>query len=401
MHNIWPLTQLGPQTQALHYSYEKAGLNVANQPIPWGAEAVLVEAMLRLPARTGRRKGDFQLRLPGLDLVSADSLRRTDPEDCHRVVFRLNPPGRTVPADLLYRGHVLGRVVLPYLSREEFLAGLQLQMPTLFVRLGGESVACRTFVSTQCRGLLAGAVLASSTCLVPLLDLDLQVEFRCERTGSVFRVPVRPCSSQLTMRSALLTVAPRKYPRRIGTWLATWLLGDVPLAEQRIRGISQRHFQKSLRISDTRFVIQSGKDPVRLVRQMPGLAADQRVGPCFLVSSGEPGIAGLVKLRITAQLPGGIQPPVLMEQQVLITDGPTMVAPGTLDAGDLQQVSGFELSVNNRSLGMLPLSPAPTAAFTNEGGFRAPSDYEWTAAAEEEMAERLNRLLDGGGNQGE
>ena len=38
---------------------------------------------------------------------------------------------------------------------------------------------------------------------------------------------------------------------------------------------------------------------------------------------------------------------------------------------------------------------APTAAFTSEGGFKAPQEFLWSAAAEEEMTERLNRLLDG------
>jgi hypothetical protein len=102
-------------------------------------------------------------------------------------------------------------------------------------------------------------------------------------------------------------------------------------------------------------------------------------------------------LQITAQIPGAVQPPLLLEQDVLITDGPTMVAPGTLDSGDLARVTGFELSVRGRSLGVLSLCPAPTATFTSEGGFKPPHDFTWSAAAEEEMTERLNRLLDGRG----
>src|SRR5262249_23273972 len=162
------------------------------------------------------------------------------------------PPGAVVNAELLYRDRALGQLTLPFLGRDEFLAGLRLEMPTLFVRLGNESVACQTFVSTQCRGLMAGAVLVSPTSLVPLLDLDL--EFRCARPGSAFRVPACLSSSQLANRHALVSVIPRRYPRRLGTWVATWLLGDRALATQRVRGISQRHFQRSLRISDTRFV---------------------------------------------------------------------------------------------------------------------------------------------------
>src|SRR5947209_12357583 len=124
MHDLWPLYRIGPQPQALHYSYEKAGLTLNDQPIPWNAEAVLVEALLRLPATTSRRKADFQLRLPGQDPVPAEQLRRQESDDRYRVTFRLTPPGVTATADLLYRDHTLGQVELPFLSREDFLQNL-------------------------------------------------------------------------------------------------------------------------------------------------------------------------------------------------------------------------------------------------------------------------------------
>src|SRR5437764_1400673 len=87
MHDLWPLYRIGPQPQALHFSYEKAGLTLHDQPIPWNAEAVLVEAMVRLPGNTTRRKSDFQLRIPGQEPIPAESLRHPDHEPHHRVVF--------------------------------------------------------------------------------------------------------------------------------------------------------------------------------------------------------------------------------------------------------------------------------------------------------------------------
>jgi hypothetical protein len=397
MHELWPLNRLGPQPQPMRFSYEKAGRIVNDQPIPWNAEAAIVEAPVRIPRGTHRKKGDFHLRVPGQELIPAERMSTPDGNERSAVFFRLTPPADDVTVDLLCRDRMLGQITLPFLSKEDFLQNLRLQMPTLCVRLGTQTVACQTFVSSQCRGLLASAVLTSPTSLVPMLDLELQVEFRCERGGSVTRVPVCLCSSQLGGRQALVTVVPRRYPRRIGTWTATWMLGDRPLASQRVRGISQRHFQRSLRISDTRFVVQATPDTVRLTRQVPPLETAKRVGPCFLVSSAEPGMAGQCRLQITAQIPGAVAPPILLEQDVLITDGPTMVAPGTLDASDLEQVSGFELTIRGQSLGVLSLCPAPTATFNNEGGFKPHHDYTWSAAAEEEMNERLNRLLEGRG----
>jgi hypothetical protein len=397
MHDLWPMHRIGPQPQALHYSFEKAGLTLHDQPIPWNAEAVLVEVLLRLQPAASRCKLDFQLRLPDREPIGPETLRRDETDDRHRLFFRLPPPPRTVVAQVHWRNHPLGQLTLPVLSREEFVQNLRLQMPTMFVRLGDQSVACQTFVSTQCRGLLASALLTSPTSLVPLLDLGLQMELRSERGASSHSVAARLCSSQLAGRQALVTVVPRRFPRRMGSWSATWLLGDKPLATQQVRAISQRHFLRSLRLSDTRFVIQATKTGMSLARNLPPLNGAERVGPCFLVSSREAGMAGLATLRVRAQVAGAVQPPLLQEQEVLITDGPTVVAPGTLDIADLAQVSAFELSYKGGMLGVLSLCPAPTASFTSEGGFKTPNEFTWTAAADEELNERLSRLLEGRG----
>jgi hypothetical protein len=50
--------------------------------------------------------------------------------------------------------------------------------------------------------------------------------------------------------------------------------------------------------------------------------------------------------------------------------------------------------LKGRSLCLLPLSPAPAAGFTGEGGFKAPPEYTWSHAADEELNERLSRLLE-------
>jgi hypothetical protein len=396
MTELLRMHRTGLQPQGLHYSYEKAGLVLDGQPIPWSADAVLVEALLaRLPPSAGRSRADFFVRVAGCEPVGAESLRREDAGDKCRLFFRLPVPAKSTTAELLWRSHVLGQLALPVLTHEEFVQHLALQMPTLSVCLGDQTVACQTFVATQCRGLVASAMLAAPTSLAPVADLGLLVEFRNERGGQVQRVPVNLTSSQLRARQALVTVAPKKYPRRLGTWQATWMLEDRPLAVQRIRAISKSAFQRSLRISDTRFVTQDAKGAVTLTRQPPAPKSAARVGPCFLVSSRELGMAGVCKLQAHVQVAGAVQPPLLVEQEVLITDGPTPFAPGTLDAADLERVAGFELRMRGRSLGTLPLAPAPTASFNGEGAFKAPAEFTWSAAAEEQLGDRLSRLMEG------
>jgi hypothetical protein len=296
MPDHWPLQRAGPQPQALHHSYEKAGLIVHDQPVPWNAEAVVVEGCVSVRAAPMRRKGDFQLQVGDGEPLAPESLRREAGGDRQRLFFRFPPPAESTTIELLYRTHVLGRQALPVVTRQEFLKNLKIQMPTLFARLGEQSIACQTFVATQCRGLLLSAVLVSPTSLVPLLDLGLQVEICSDRGGPRAILPARLSSSQLAGRQALITIVPRRFPRHIGNWLATWLLGDQVLATQPIRAISKKTFRRSLRVSDTRFVVQRKKEPLRLSRQLPVLDGSTRVGPCFLVSSSEPGMAGLCEL---------------------------------------------------------------------------------------------------------
>jgi hypothetical protein len=394
MYDLWSMHRSGPQPQALHHAYEKAGLTIPDQPIPWNADVVVVEALLRLPSAVGRRKNDFFIRLPDRPPTPADALRRNDHDDRYRLLFRFPPPVRSTTAELVWHGQRLGHLSLPVLSRDDFLDRLRLQVPTLCVRLENRTVACQTFVSTQCHGLVASAIVSSPTSLAPLLDLGLRIELQSERGAAFQSVSAQFNASQLCDRQALITVLPRRFPRRVGSWLATWLVADRPLATQRIRAVSQRTFLRSLRITDTRFVYQSKNGRMSLARQMPALGESDRVGPCFLVSSQEPGMAGVCELSVRAQAAHGAQTPTAMHQEVLVTDGPTVVAPGTLDAVELATVNAFELHVKGALLGTLSTSPIPIASFTGEGGFKPTADFPWTPGAEEELNERLSRLFD-------
>src|ERR1700682_4394460 len=100
MHDLWPMHRIGPQPQALHYSYEKAGLTIHDQPIPWSAEAVLVEALLRLPVPSARRNADFALRLAGQQPQPIDMMRRQETEDRYRLTCRIPPPDHPTTAEL-------------------------------------------------------------------------------------------------------------------------------------------------------------------------------------------------------------------------------------------------------------------------------------------------------------
>jgi hypothetical protein len=383
----------------MHHSYEKGGLIIDNQPIPWNADAVVVECLARLPGAALRRQQDFQLRIPGRDPVHLDSIHHDAAEKRYRLFFRLPPPGQSSNAEVIWRHHRLGELTLPVVSREEFLQNLRLQHATLAVRLGEHTVACQAFVASQCRGLLASAVLTSPTNLAPLVDLDIHLDWRPEgkaasqSEGEGEQVPLRLSSSQLKSRQALLTVGPARLPRKSGLYSATWKIEGAVLASQRVKVISRTRFVRSLRVSDTRLLIQMTDGQIRVARKMPASGQAARVGPCFLVSSSEVGMAGLCPLAVWAHADDGGCSPAMVEQELLVTDGPTPFVPGTLNVREIEQTTAFELRAGARSLGMLPLSGAPVASFTGEGGFQALPNYSWSTAAEDQLQEKLARLL--------
>jgi hypothetical protein len=104
-------------------------------------------------------------------------------------------------------------------------------------------------------------------------------------------------------------------------------------------------------------------------------------------------MAGWCTLQVRAHGKRGAESPLLLEEEVLISDGPLPFVPGTIEVRDLDRVKHFELRCGRDILGTLPLSPVPTAAFTQEGGFIAPDTFEWSPTAEEQLRERLGKLL--------
>lgn len=406
------LQRTGLRPPSLYFSYDKAGLRLHDPAVPWNAESVQIETLVRVGP--GCSKADFQLVLGGRDLHLADDLR-TEEAGLHRLAFHLPAPAQTVDALVQWRNRTLGELTIPVLSRQEFIDQLKLQMPTLSVRIGHQNIACTTFVASQCKGLVATALLMGNTSLVPLLDLGLEIEIRSERTGSVHTVPVKLASSQLAARQALVSVILPRWPRHTGSWLLTWQAGGQPLAVQRVKAVSQRHFERSLRLVDARFLVltprpnpppQGGREPVPLRvketefsssvrRQISPLQASDRFGPLFILVSREPGMAGLCSLEVRIQAAGAGRQPLGEPQEVLVSDGPTLFAPGTVTWNDREQVTSFELRLKKDVLGVLSLSPAPTARFSSEGGFKPLEEYVWTPAAEEELNERLANLLKG------
>ncbi len=394
MRDLLNFTRSGVQLRSLHYSFEKAGLSFSDdQPIPWTADCVVVECVVWLAPNRKAQRSDFSLRIGDSARIAPEAIR-LDQNDQHHLFFRFRCPAKSSVAEVRWHNRVIGQLRLSVLVEREFREQFSLEMPTLSVRMPERTIACETYVSTQCQGLVATAILASTTSLAPVADLGLRVEVQSETGTHLQTLPVELSSSQLRGTRAIVTAAPKK-PRRSGNWDVSWFLGDSLLAKQRVKALSKKQFTKSLRISETRFILQLTTGEVEVARSLPSsLKGIVRVGPCFFLQSNERGMAGTCALAVRARINDAVTPPLLDEQDVLVTDGPTPFAPGTIDVKDLSGIQSFELSVDGKSLGILPLEPAPTANFSTEGGFKPAADFTWSTAAEDQLSERLERLLE-------
>ena len=384
-----------PQSQALRYSYEKAGLTIDDQPIPWCAESVIVEALVRIGSITPRTRLEFGLKLTGSTPIPPEVVRPDETPGLARLFFRLPPPLASTTADLHWKQRSLGQTTLPIVTRDEFLSRLQIQHATVQTLLLGATAACRTLVSSQARGLIASSVWSSPTSLAPLVDLHPAIELANAVGGTVERAELMLSGSQLRGKQALASVELKK-PPRTGPWQVRWLLGDRTIQLQTIRAVTRVALEKSLRLLGGRFLIQSPSN-LSVVRLPPDeLKADERLGPIFILASSELGMAG----RCTATLRGlDANQAIVFElppQEVLVRDGPTPVAPGTFSQDDVKSIRSFELRVGKRRIGLLSLDSAPTAHFDAEGSFALPTEeFAWSATAESQLQERLSHLMGG------
>jgi hypothetical protein len=391
----WPFLRLvRPKLRSIRFSYEKAGLTVADEPIPWNAEAILVEALVRCPPGKPPRNGDFQLRTPDRVPRMAVALHSDGEEATVRAVFRLPPIQAPTLASIHYQGGMLGQFLLPFLAASAFFRNVRLQSPTFFARLGKHNVACQTLVEGQCLSLSAAGILVSPTSLLPITDFDLRFEIADTQMGRIESVLLPLAASQLLGKEAALSVVLPSWALAGGKCSGRWFLGDRLLAHSDLRVISPAAFQKSLDVAEGRFLAQ-GKDGAALFRHhLPAGDDSKGLRPCFLITSREPGIAGVGTFEVRVQFRDPSRRPLVLTHEMLVTDRPTLCAPDLPAVADFQQIRAFELLSKGQPLGALPVSHTPMATFTSEGGFRAAGDVDWTPFTEEELMDRLEKLME-------
>jgi hypothetical protein len=381
---LWWLFGQSPRLRALHFGYEKAGLAVSGEPIPWNADAVVIDALLDLASEAaGACRSDFRASTPGeLGTMAVAVQPPADDGPC-RVVFRLTPHLSGV-VELYRRSRQVARLALPYLRAEDFLQNLRLDSPLVFARIGRHSVAARCLVEGQFSSLLACAVLRSPTSLLPIVGLGLTVEISSNRTGQTQAVPVCLAGAQVVGRQALLSAFLPRWPEMLGTWSVHWLLGGRLLGCHELRVISAQTLKQSLYVPKDQYLYQ--------MKDTGTGDAGGRTNLLFRLASSEPGLAAVTPLEVQVHCQDGSRVVEATEEEVLVTDIPSLCQPVAVSVVDLQNIEAFEVSSGGRFMGSVRRSPTPLAILTSEGGFQAPADYDWSAVTEAELNEHLSRL---------
>jgi hypothetical protein len=383
-----------PRLERVVVGYEKAGIVIHDEPIAWNADTVIIEVEFSFPIAAAEQQRDFWLEIcEGPPILSVIQPSETESDDT-RLVFRLPVPRHSACANLCWRDSVLRQVPLPLLRREEFLGHLRMDCPTLFARLGELSVQCQAIVEGQCRGLLATAMLRSPTSLLPILGLNPVLEFTTEHSRRPQLAPLTLTSQQLASREAIVSINLPPQAWWDGKTVLRWNIAERTLAVDRIRTVSAESYRNSLFAVDARYV-HYARDGALSFGRYPFLAdATCRVGPCFLIATHESGLAGLHSFVVRVQYKDAGLPPDYLEQEVLVTNGPSLFIPMTTTPERFQQISTFDLFSQGEQLAQLSVCTRDTTTFTSEGGFTVPAEYPWTAVAEAELADHLRKLME-------
>ena len=378
-----------PRAVAATIGFERGGAARWAAPVPWTADAAVLDVELRAP-QYARYKSEFALRVPTATFP-ADTLRLAADDRFH-LTFRFPVPPDSLTADLLWRGRVIATIPVPVLTPAKFLADLTLSEATTSVRFGTTTAPASAVCPDRCDGLLASALVRCPTGLAPLAEVGLRVVFHDSRSGTESTAAAALGAAQLARPEVLVTVACPELPRAGGPGWVVWHAGERTLAAQRLQIVPAEKFEPGVRVLEVRFAALDPAGTVRATKLPPVLGEAGKVGPCFVLAGSEPGAAGLCRFEVVAFASAGPAPDIRHTADAVVTDGPTVFVPALFDVSALARVSGFELRLSGRLLAVASLRPVPTARINSEGGFVPPPDFTWSQAADDELADRLRRL---------
>ena len=376
---------------ALVISYEAGGIVVKKPFAPWCAEWITVEARLSGQAEVAQAS-DFVLSVSDFGDVACQQFSPGE-GGVHLARFRLAPTGKDISCVVKFRGKALHSRpnVIPFLDRSAYLRQLNLLFPTVSCQFHGETVACKTYVSSQARNLVATCALVSEAGLAPLRELEPETRLMLSEENLVDRWAIRLSNAQASGTRALVSTVLDGVPKRAGSWDVVWGAGSLELGRAEISACHLSTFIKSLRMAPPRYFHKNSAGVCTLLDSPVKLKKNEMIGPVFGIQSSLAGVAGQLPVTIEA-IPKTGEPVSLQVNTMMITDGFNLLAPGMLDAGELGKILGFRLMYRKQVLQACPADPRPTVRISSEGGFDSPVSLGWTLESENQLQLLMDTL---------
>ncbi|NBY03341.1 MAG: hypothetical protein EBQ87_15390 [Planctomycetes bacterium] len=135
------------ENKALQLGYESKGLKVVSPVIPWFAEKIFLEVSIRFPDKFLCSATDFSLQLGKSSSILGNNLQISEAvgHKAGKVVFQLDNLLKNCKAKIYFKKKLISEIDIPFLTKEAFLASVEVHSPALHCNFDGQIVSCQSF----------------------------------------------------------------------------------------------------------------------------------------------------------------------------------------------------------------------------------------------------------------
>lgn len=368
------------ENKALQIGYESKGLKVVSPVIPWFAESVFLEVAIRFPDKFLCSASDFSLHVGRSFSILGNHLNINDAagHKAGKVAFQLDNLLQDSKAKIYFKKKLISEIEIPFLTKEAFLASVEVQSPALHCNFDSQIVSCQSFLMAGCKGVSVSALLSSKYGMDFFYNLDASISIDVGQgipTTLVTRIP----SAGISQKSIPVVFPIGSVPKKIGNMKVSYLLEGVKVGSMICQGITSSSFSKMILVNRQSFVVWKKNGELDFVDDLPQLETEVRFGPCFWIGTKVDGLAGFADIKIQGYLHGSHQPLCFWEGKVLATSTPALIAPVNLGPESFKEISYFEVLSGKNSIAMIKLGSKPTVQFTAEGTIASADVFASTA----------------------
>ena len=356
------------ENKALQLGYESNGLKVLSPIIPWFAEKIFLEVAIRFPDKFLCSASDFNLHLGKSFSIPGNHLHINDAEGhkAGKVEFQLDNLSKDSKAKIFFKKKLISEIEIPFLSKEAFLASVEVHAPALHCNFDSQIVSCQSFFMAGCKGVSVSAMLSSKYGAAFLSNLDASISIDVG-TGIPAKMVARISNTEGSKSFIPIVFPLGSLPKKIGNMKISFLLEGIKIGSMICQGITANSFSKMIVVSKQSFVVWKKNGELDFVDELPQLEPEVRFGPTFWVGTKVDGLAGFADIKIQGYLHGSHQPLCFWEGKVLATSTPAPIAPVNLGPESFKEISYFEVLSGKNSIAMIKLGSKPTVQFTAEG----------------------------------